>query len=162
MPAHDDAPDYSKLQQRTANTVAVRTAKPGSNEDQSPDGPSDIDTHLSLERLKIDLTAHRDYHEMRREWSRFLKGALIAILISEAALVIFVVYFTRKSLNQGFLDLAFSQAFLQIVGMCFIVVKFLFPSQNHLPNSTSEWPEKKRSRPAKNPEKPKKPTPGQE
>lgn len=78
----------------------------------------------------IEAEGRREYFDLRKTWSVFLMRALFILLAFQLALVIFV---GKGWLNfqpyRDVLDLVIGTTFLQVIGMCVVVVKFLFPNR---------------------------------
>ena len=88
-----------------------------------------LEAQESLLRLQAERDAFNTYHDLRKQWAMILKKLLYAMVGFEAALTFFVGFGWLHFPSQVFLNLIVGQTFLQIVGMCYIVVKFLFPNE---------------------------------
>ena len=88
-----------------------------------------LEAQETLLRLKAERDAFNTYHDLRKQWAMILKKLLYAMVGFEAALTFSVGFGWLHFPSQVFLNLIVGQTFLQIVGMCYIVVKFLFPNE---------------------------------
>ena len=81
--------------------------------------------------MEAERDAYNSYHELRKKWANVLRNLLYAMVSFEAVLTFSVGLGWLHFPSQVFLDLIVGQTFLQIVGMCYIVVKFLFPNDKN-------------------------------
>ena len=86
-----------------------------------------LEAQEALLRLAAERAAFDSYHDLRKKWADVLRNLLYAMVGFEACLTFFVGSGLLHFPSQVFLNLIVGQTFLQIVGMCYIVVKFLFP-----------------------------------
>ena len=96
-----------------------------------------LEAQETLLRLQAERAAFNTYHDLRKQWAMVLKKLLYAMVGFEAALTFSVGLGWLHFPSQVFLNLIVGQTFLQIVGMCYIVVKFLFPNEKN-PFETSQ------------------------
>ena len=93
--------------------------------------------YRELSRDVIENEGRSDYFKLRKKWSWSLLGFLIGMFVFQAALTVLIGLriFDFKE-YKFFLNLVVGENFLQIVGMCIMVVGFLFPKSetpNHSP-----------------------------
>jgi len=88
-----------------------------------------LEAQETLLRLQAERNAFNTYHDLRKQWAMILKKLLYSMVGFEAALTFSVGFGWLHFPSQVFLNLIVGQTFLQIVGMCYIVVKFLFPNE---------------------------------
>lgn len=90
----------------------------------------ELNKKVELETKKSHLDAAKDYYKLRKDWSSFLMTVLALLVIFQITLTLFVgVGFFNFVNNQWFINSIVAETFLQIVGMCIIVVKFLYPTK---------------------------------
>jgi hypothetical protein len=81
-------------------------------------------------RLKadIELQGRREYFGLRKSWSAFLMRTLFVLVGFQIALVL-AVGSGRLDFQpyHDVLDLVIGTTVLQVIGMCVVVVKFVFP-----------------------------------
>lgn len=89
-----------------------------------------MSTLPSVDTLTKELIENRgrhDYFGLRKNWSWFLMGAMAAMILFQMGLTIAIgkgcLDFEKYSV---LISLVVGENFLQIIGMCIIVVKFLF------------------------------------
>ncbi len=96
---------------------------------------SNADKHSAEEELskteaefQIRVSGLKAYFIMRERWSWILASLLIASIIFQFILVLIVgKNWLDFSKNKDFLLLVTGENFVQIIGLCVIIVNFLFP-----------------------------------
>ncbi|MFN7161078.1 MAG: hypothetical protein ACK4NC_05765 [Candidatus Gracilibacteria bacterium] len=88
-------------------------------------------SELSEQEIK-DKEAERkgreEYFKLRNKWSIYLVIALYAMILFQFVITFFIGFgIIDFTAYPTFISLVIGENFLQIVGMCLIVVKFLFP-----------------------------------
>ena len=88
-------------------------------------------TEAQARELQKQLEAHtrglNEYYDLRKEWSGCLKKLLIILVVFQCILVLLVGCKWLDFIHyQMFLKIQATDYFLQIVGMCYVVVKYLF------------------------------------
>jgi len=78
---------------------------------------------------QIRLDGLQTYFEMRRIWGDFLKNCLIVILAFNIGLIIFVGIGWLKYTDEWFLRIVLTTNLADIIGLVYLVVKFLFSNQ---------------------------------
>lgn len=95
-------------------------------------------TDEELRSLQIEQDGRKQYFELRKKWSWILCGVLIPTLIFQFTLVVLVglkkLSFTE---NKNLVEIVCSGNFLQVIGLVYIVVRFLFPSSQPSPQPSS-------------------------
>ena len=112
--------------------VQAENNPPGSipeKKQSQEDALKSLEAQETLLRLQAERNAFNTYHDLRKQWAMILKKLLYAMVGFEAALTFSVGFGWLHFPSQVFLNLIVGQTFLQIVGMCYIVVKFLFPNE---------------------------------
>ncbi len=90
-----------------------------------------LEAQEALLRLAAERAAFDSYHDLRKKWANVLRNLLYSMVGFEACLTFSVGFGWLHFPSQVFLNLIVGQTFLQIVGMCYIVVKFLFPNDKN-------------------------------
>jgi len=94
-----------------------------------------VAVHTDIARTKesteaqIKLVGLKDYYDMRRSWGNFLKWCLIVILAFNILLVLFVGMEWLKFKDEWFLRIVLTTNLADIIGLVYLVVKFLFSNQ---------------------------------
>jgi len=99
---------------------------------KEPVSLSDFYSKTQKEKDKEDakLKRYNDYSEMRKTWSIVLAFCLSISICFQFALTILIGLNLFDFENyKNFLYLVVSENFGQIIGMCIVVVKFLFPNK---------------------------------
>ena len=86
-------------------------------------------SRAEIERLKIENQGRTDYFHLRIKWSWFLLVTLSVMVLFQIFLTVAIglAWFDFKN-YKSFLELLVGETFLQIAGMCYIVVRCLFPN----------------------------------
>ncbi len=92
---------------------------------------------LWLKRIEAENEAFGLYHELRRHWSKLLSWILSILVGFEIVLAVAIGLGKLTFHNPTVLDLLVVETFLQIVGLCWLVVHYLFPS---LPKTGTDDP----------------------
>ncbi len=79
---------------------------------------------------QIKLQGLQDYYTMRKEWGKFLKICLAIILTFNIILVILVGIGWLKYQDEWFLRVVLTTNLADIIGLVYLVVKFLFSNQD--------------------------------
>lgn len=83
-----------------------------------------------MRERETDRRGKEDYYELRKRWSQYLFWFLLAMVAFQFLLTITIGLDLLSFQNyKHFLYIVVGENFLQIVGMCIIVVQFLFPKQ---------------------------------
>lgn len=86
---------------------------------------------LRARRLQIEIDGRADYFKLRTNWSDFLQVVLWCSVMFQFVVTILVGGKVLDYLQyQWFINLVMGENFLQIIGLCYIVVKHLFPQDN--------------------------------
>jgi len=94
-----------------------------------------------LRERETNRQGKKDYYDLRKHWSLFLFIFLFLSTIFQITLTLLLGYgYISFVDNKVFLYMVIGENFLQIVGMCLIVVRFLFPSNQPTPNSKQITP----------------------
>lgn len=91
---------------------------------------SDIARIKETKEVGIRLKGLEDYFNMRQQWGSFLRICLAAVLLFNILLVIFVGLGILKFSDEWFLRLVLTTNLADIIGLVYLVVKFLFSSQD--------------------------------
>jgi len=94
-------------------------------------------------RESIENRGREEYFKLRGFWSTTLCCCLVGMLAMQAAISITIVWLNRNNLLEyrWFFALVTGENFFQIIGLCFVVVKYLFKDAPTDPTtSTSEAP----------------------
>lgn len=90
-------------------------------------GSRDLEIQSTEAQIKIE--GLRDYFLMRRSWNKFLKACLAAIL----GFNIILVYMSGTGQlifnDEWFLRIVLTTNMADIIGLVYLVVRFLFPNQ---------------------------------
>lgn len=86
----------------------------------------------SSTEAQVKLEGLRDYFAMRRNWGNFLQRCLFIILIFNIGLVALVGWGLLKFQDEWFLRLVLTTNLADIIGLVFLVVKFLFSNQQEI------------------------------
>jgi len=82
---------------------------------------------LELAAQQTEQQGRQKFYELRTKWSTYLVRFLIAMVIFQFFLTAGVGFGFVNFLNyKKFLYIVIGENFFQIVGLCYIVVKFLF------------------------------------
>lgn len=89
--------------------------------------PFDDTRENDTEKAEIELEALANYYRLRKEWSEFIKLMIAWLIIAQILLLIGIgsdalTFWGNEKLTWIF----YTETFLQIVGLAYIVVKFLF------------------------------------
>jgi hypothetical protein len=81
-------------------------------------------------KAQIELDGRQNYFSLRKRWSLLLK-LLLSISIIFQFIVILLVGFGCLNYKEysWFINLVMGENFFQIIGLCLIVVNFLFPKE---------------------------------
>ena len=83
----------------------------------------------SSTETQVKLEGLQDYFAMRRKWGAFLQICLSVILIFNIVLVFLVGFGLLKFKDEWFLRLVLTTNLADIIGLVYLVVKFLFSNQ---------------------------------
>lgn len=121
MPTESSQRPPSKLEQLKAQLAETQV--------KSADAIDDLDTvRLDSRRTLAEIKGLENYYELRNKWSVYIVRALVAILVLQFLLVVFVGFgWWKFENNSTFLALVTGQNFGEIIGLCVIVAKCLFP-----------------------------------
>lgn len=88
----------------------------------------DSEAEQEIRERETEREGRKKYFALRDKWSRYL-FILLTIMISFQVILTFFIGFGWSVFAQyeKFLYLVIGENFLQITGMCIIVVRFLFP-----------------------------------
>ncbi len=89
----------------------------------------DVEAEQTIKERETERLGRAAYFGLREKWSLYLcifLAVMIASQIVSTALIGFGLFSFND--NKTFLYLVVGENFLQIVGMCYIVVAFLFPA----------------------------------
>jgi hypothetical protein len=83
---------------------------------------------LQAEAAEARLDAEKSYYRMRTVWARALFGVLAFTIIFQYLLTVLVgLGWLHFESYQTFLNIVAGESFIQVIGLCAIVVSFLFP-----------------------------------
>lgn len=87
-----------------------------------------LDSELAREDLSTDIFGKSGYFRMQKFWSWTMVGILTYSVVLQGYLISSVGY-NKMDFREykTFLNLIAGQNFLQIIGLCYIIVKYLFP-----------------------------------
>jgi hypothetical protein len=86
------------------------------------------DSRNQAESERIELDGRRQFFKLRGSWSRWLIGWITGLLLFHVALTAAIGFDLVDFRDyEWFLPMVVAQNFLQIVGMGFIIVRFLYP-----------------------------------
>lgn len=114
-----------KLENRNLHLQALRN----SLEHDLADYSSDILRSKQATETQVKLEGLQDYYKMRKGWGDFLKKCLFIILIFNIGLVIFVGLGWFKYTDEWFLRIVLTTNLGDIIGLVYLVVRFLFSNQ---------------------------------
>lgn len=105
----------------------------------------------SIRERETERKGREAYYDLRNRWSKYL-GLFLLLSILFQMVLTFAIGTGRVAFDdyKPFLHVVISENFLQIVGMVYIVVKFLFPTEEELEYIRPG----KKSKPAIKPEPP--------
>ncbi len=85
------------------------------------------ETEQTLKERETDRQGKEKFYELRSKWSVYL-AILLFIMVGFQIILIFLIGlgWLNYSLYENFLYTVLVESFLQITGMCILVVKFLF------------------------------------
>ncbi len=87
-----------------------------------------IDSIIKKKHAHVTLQGQREYFELRKSWSEYLKIVLGVLIAFEMLLIVGVGAGYVNYMNyEWFINITVSQIFLEIIGMCYIIVNFLYP-----------------------------------
>jgi hypothetical protein len=88
----------------------------------------DTEAEQEIRERETEREGRKKYFALRDKWSKYL-FVLLTIMISFQVILTFFIGFGWSIFAQyeKFLYLVIGENFLQITGMCIIVVRFLFP-----------------------------------
>lgn len=102
---------------------------------------SDIARTKQATETEIRLQGLKTYYNMRETWSNFLRACLFIILFFNISLVILVGKGILKYNDEWFLRLVLTTNLADIIGLVYLIVKFLFSNQDFTtinPKATKE------------------------
>lgn len=104
---------------------------------KSPAAVSDLARTKESTEVQIKLQGLQDFYRMRRNWGAFLMGSLGVILLFNISLVFLVGMERLKYSDEWFLRVVLTTNLADIIGLVYLVVKFLFshPETNPVINS---------------------------
>lgn len=92
----------------------------------------DSEAEQAIRERETERDGRRRYFALRDKWSRYLFVLLAMMICFQVVLTFFIgLGWSQFEQYEKFLYLVIGENFLQITGMCIIVVRFLFP-QNDL------------------------------
>jgi len=98
--------------------------------DKPPIDHEALSKYLDLRWQEIEASGREDYFKLRKEWSTFLKRLLGVLVAFQIILTILIGMGWLDFLNyKWFIGMVVVETFLQIAGMCFVVIWFLFPKK---------------------------------
>jgi hypothetical protein len=94
----------------------------------------DSEAEQVIRERETERDGRKRYFALRDKWSGYLFKLLVIMILFQVVLTFFIGLGWAEFKNyEKFLYLVIGENFLQITGMCIIVVRFLFPlSQNDL------------------------------
>lgn len=93
---------------------------------------------LALEAQRIHLKGLIDFYRLRVGWSSCLKLLLIGLAIFQCFLISAVGFHLMDFVNyQAFLKIQATGYFAQIIGLCYVIVKYLFRSPDQQGENTT-------------------------
>lgn len=109
---------FQELQQRTETQTKLQLRL----EDRRAEATQ------TLKERETERKGREKYYELREEWSTYLIW-LLAVMVGFQIVLVLLIGFGALQYQEyrNFLYAAVVESFLQIVGMCWIVVRFLFP-----------------------------------
>lgn len=112
---------------RVSPSLASRMVEPQTTSSQSIS--SDIARKKESTEAQVRLDGLVDYYEMRKGWGQFLKVCLGIILAFNISLVALVGIGYFKFTDEWFLRIVLTTNLADIIGLVYLVVKFLFSNQ---------------------------------
>lgn len=86
----------------------------------------------ALNDLLVDSIAKQDFYNLRLRWSKAIKWTIFLLVASQIIIIIAVgLDWLDYSKYENLSLLFFGQTFAQVIGLAFLVVKFLFNKQNN-------------------------------
>lgn len=96
----------------------------------TPQELEELNRTVDYQFAQTHLGGKKDYYTLRKHWSIYLMFILPTLIIFQIILAIGVGLKWFDFLNyQWFINIVVSETFLQIVGMCVIIVQFLYPQK---------------------------------
>jgi len=90
--------------------------------------PSYVDSESQAAAERIELDGRKQFFELRKTWSENLKYWINFLLIFHVSITVLIGFrFLNFNPDQWFIRVIVAEDFLQIVGMGYIVMKFLYP-----------------------------------
>lgn len=93
-------------------------------------GSPPIETSITLDELNkniVEVEGRKDFFALRKRWSRFLKWMLFLMIYFQIMLAICIGFgWMDFSQYQKFLYCVIGENFVQIIGLCYIIVNYLF------------------------------------
>lgn len=127
----NEAIDLANLQAQEQNSTSL----------PAQDEPTRTEANEVLREKQIANQARQQYIDLQKFWSRVAFWLLCVMVVAQIAIISLIGLGILKYV--GFittLNLFFGQTFLQIIGLAYVVVKFLFPPgsgiglQSSMPN----------------------------
>jgi hypothetical protein len=88
----------------------------------------DADAEQEIRERETERTGRKKYFDLRDKWSLYLFVLLTIMISFQVVLTFFIgLKLTEFKDHEKFLYMVIGENFLQITGMCVIVVRFLFP-----------------------------------
>ncbi|MDP4011406.1 MAG: hypothetical protein Q8P72_04230 [Candidatus Roizmanbacteria bacterium] len=85
----------------------------------------------TVRALEIDNDGRENYYKLRMGWSKFI-GIVLSFSIAFQIIVTFMVGAKALSFeeNQILINLIMGENFLQIIGLVYVIINFLYPKNN--------------------------------
>jgi hypothetical protein len=120
---------------KSYNELQALAATKSTNKDDLQELYLAVRKEESKQTMKERETERRGlekYYELRDKWSKYLIILLSVMIVFQNALVLMIGFEWLNFLEyKNFLYAAVIESFLQIAGMCGIVVVFLFPNSKY-------------------------------
>jgi hypothetical protein len=89
------------------------------------------DAEQEIRERETERTGRKKYFDLRDKWSRYLFVLLTIMIVFQVVLTFFIgLGWSQFKQYEKFLYMVIGENFLQITGMCVIVVRFLFPQSD--------------------------------
>lgn len=124
---------YDALKKSVSQTLTSQSALA---DQLSSEQIESLKAREALLRLVAEREAYDKYHALRQTWAKVLGNLLYGMVAFEVLLTLCVGLGWLHFPSQLFLNLVAGQTFLQIAGMCYLVVNFLFPNDKKGSNNS--------------------------
>lgn len=81
---------------------------------------------IEYNKSETELQGLKDFYELRKQWSTFIKWCIISLLASQIVITILIGCNVLVYNSTVVISIFFAETFAQIVGLAILVVGFLF------------------------------------